>query len=93
MWDSKASRRSTPPKRTEPDGGVVKATGQFGQGGLAAAGGADQGQPLARLDPQVDPFQHQALIELLGIDVVVGADAVGEVDTDSVPAAPLEARR
>ncbi len=69
---------------------VVQAPGQFGQGRLAPTGRADQGQPLARLDPQVDPLQHQALVQLSGV-VVVGVDAVGEVDATAVRAASVPA--
>ena len=92
MWDSKAFAQVNAAEADRAGRGVVQAAGQLGQGRLPAAGGADQGQALARLDAQVHPFQDEALVELVGIQVVVGVDAVGEVDTDRSSSVPVRGR-
>ena len=50
--------------------GVVQPREQPGDGALARAGGADEGERLARRDVQVEPVEHEA------VALVAEADAV-----------------
>ena len=61
IWERRsrkaASRKSTPPMRMAPAGGIVKAQEKVGQGGFARAGPPDQGDHLAGFDLQLDVAQ------------------------------------
>ena len=56
----RASRTSRPLIRIAPGGGVVEARHERGDGGLAGAARADEGDQLARLDGERHVVQHRA---------------------------------
>ena len=58
-------------------GHIVEAGDEVAQGGLAAAGGADQSQPLACLDVQTDMVEHLVVVVRVLKADIVKADGTG----------------